>query len=215
MSHNKLSVSGVEPNRTGEITLNITDLTTDTPTTNETLVGTAGGDIEFGTLSTDYAISAYFYANDTSTQGGQSVTANGYTTQFIDNRFNENSQVSSGIGRIAQGCEGVTYGGNSSRLHAQLLLNAGTYLLEYNPHPTWSSSGNSEIQWRTGNGGSTAVVRGNLSYCASNSPSRTFLAIATSTAANSRVCPKVMTNSNQTIGAGVLRGQSMVSIRIQ
>jgi hypothetical protein len=215
MSHNKLSVSGVEPNGTGEITLNITDLTTDTPSTNETLVGTAGGDIEFGALSTDYAISAYFFANDTVTQGGQSVTANGYVTQFIDNRFNEDSRISSGIGRTAQGCDGVNYGGGSSRLHSQLLLNAGTYLLEYNPHPTWSSSGTSEIQWRTGNGGSTAVVRGNLSYCASNSPSRTFLAIATSTAANSRVCPRVMTNSNQTIGAGVLRGQSMVSIRIQ
>jgi hypothetical protein len=215
MSHNKISVSGVDPNSSGEIALNITDLTTDTPVTNDTLVGTAGGDIEFGTLSTDYAISQYFYVNDTSTQAGQRVTANGYVTQFLDNRFAEETEINSGIDSIARGCDGVNYGGGSSRLHSQLLLDAGTYFLEFNVHPAWSSSGTSQIQWRAGNNSSTAVVRGNLSYCASNSPSRNFLAIATSTATDSRVCPEIQANTNQTIGAGVPRGQSMFSIRIK
>ena len=214
MSHNKLTVNSNDVDSAGNISLTVGDVINDTPTAGETLVGTASG-VEFGSIYT--GISDYLYQVNSVGGSSQSVTSNGYFTQYIDNRQGDVTLVtnsSSAITSTAQGGEGITYGGGNSRLIGQLILDPGTYFVEEYPTPYWSSTGDSELQFQQGNAGS-ANVQGNFSYCYANSPSRPFYARVVASSSGDRVWPRIVNNTNQRIGGRYFRSQPIVAFKIE
>lgn len=216
MSYNKTTVNNQNPNSAGNITLNVSQVVNDTPSSGETIVGNASNDYEYGApIASLNPLQEYFFACNTNLGGSQSVTSYGYFTQYIDNRSGTIYNVESGIESTAQGGEGVTYGGGGSRMHAQIVVDVGTYFCEYYSTPKWTSSGgNSVFQYQQGNFG-TAEVIGNKAYCYNNSPSRNFYAVVKSSALNQRVWPRIVSNAgNQTIGASYTTSQAMIAYKI-
>ena len=161
-------------------------------------------------------LSEYFFAASTKAGGSQGVTAYGYITQYIDNRASPNTNVESGIESAGQGGDGVNYGGAGVLMHSQVVVDVGHYFVEFYPSPRWTSAGGeSVIQFVTGNDSSTADVKGNRAYCYDDSPSRNFYARVKSDSTNNRVWPKIISNSNQRIGAiSSTPCQSMIAYKI-
>jgi hypothetical protein len=215
MSHNKITVNSQDPTSAGDVTMSVSNVVGDTPSTGETIVGNASNQYEFGASPTPPdPLLEYFFVCNTNLGGSQGVTAYGYITQYVDNRSGTLYNVESGIQSTSQGGEGVNYGGGGSRIHGQIIVDQGHYFCEYYSTPKWTSSaGNSVFQYVQGNVG-TAEVIGNKSYCYNNSPSRNFYAVVKSTAANQRVWPKILSNSTQTIGASYATSQSMIAYKI-
>lgn len=216
MSHNKITVNNQNINSNSNIGLNVENILGSTPLNNQTIKGNASNEYEFGTSPTSLnPLTEYFFAcNDTNYNNSQNVTSYGYITQFIDNRSGTNFNVESGIQSTSLGGDNVNYGGGSSEIHSQLLIDEGNYFCEYYPSPNWTtSSGHSVLQFVQGNSGS-ADVKGNRSYCYTSSPSRNFYARVKSSGANQRVWPKIIENSNQRIGAEYQHSQSMIAYKI-
>ena len=215
MSHNKITINSKGSDSSGLLALGLEDVVGDTALSGETVRGTAAAGYEFGSAAGFNPVSEYFYATNTNAGGSQGVTSYGYITQYIDNRTNPNTNVESAIESSGQGGDGVNYGGATSRMHSQIIVDTGTYFVEYYPCPRWTSSGGfSELQYVQGNSGS-ADVKGNKAYCYDDSPSRNFYARVISTSDNNYVWPKIISNSNQRIGAAVSSPcQSMIAYKI-
>lgn len=221
MSYRVTSINTVDANNDNNIVLAITDCTTDTPAIGETLNGTAGADIEFGAPPTANNISEYFSVLDGSA-GSTTLVGSTYITQYIDNRAGVDHLVkSANYGSTATGGEGVVYGGGSARLYSQVDMPANsTAVFEYHVHPRFSgSAGNTQIQFVPGvTSGVTenVTVQSNYSYCASNSPSRSFYAIAVNNDATNPqlVWPKIQTNTSQRIGSFTANTQSIISFTV-
>ena len=215
MSHNKITVNSQDPTSAGDVTMSVSNVVGDTPSTGETIVGNASNQYEFGASPTPPdPLLEYFFVCNTNLGGSQGVTAYGYITQYVDNRSGTLYNVESGIQSTSQGGEGVNYGGGGSRIHGQIIVDQGHYFCEYYSTPKWTSSaGNSVFQYVQGNAG-TAEVIGNKAYCYNNSPSRNFYAVVKSTGTNQRVWPKILSNSTQTIGASYGTSQSMIAYKI-
>lgn len=209
-----MKVNNKEVSSSGDITLNVADVVNDTPSVNETIVGNASNGYEFGApISNPNPLTEYFYCVNTTGGSSQTVTGYGFYTQYIDNRSSTDYEIKSGIDRTSLGGEGVNYGGGSSRIHAQLLVDEGNYFFEYYPCPYWTTNGHSEIQFQQGNSG-TADVKGNIAYCYRNVPSRNFYARVISTGTNQRVWPRIISNTNQRIGANYATSQAMIAYKI-
>ena len=214
MSHNLTTVAGGAPSVGGDIDLGLADLGASAPVSGDTLLGTDSGGVEFGALPAPVFGGAHFFA--ASTVAGFSGTPPTYTSQYIDNRTTSLDTLNSnGVNRTNVGGENVSYGNGSSDLHAQLIFTTGTYFLEHHPYPNFSSSaGVSELQWVRGNAG-TANVKGNLAYCASDSPGRIFAGVAVTSGTGQRVWPKMISGANRYLGAGTaVRAQSMTAIKV-
>ena len=214
MSHNKIVVNSQSTDSSSDITLTVQNVVSDTASTNETIVGNASNEYEFGAApSTLNPLTEYFFVTNTNTGGSQSVTGYGYVGQYVDNRSGTLYENSLTIQSTSQGVDGVNYGGVSSRSHAQLLVDEGTYFVEFYPAPKWSGSGYSVLQLVQGNAG-TADVKGNRSYCYTNVPSRNFYARVKSTGTNQRVGPEILSNTNQTIGSKYSTSQAFIAYKI-
>lgn len=216
MSHNKISVNSQNPTSSGNVDLTVSTVVNDTPLNNETIRGTAAGGYEFGNAAALNPLSEYFFAASTRAGGSQGVTAYGYITQYIDNRTSPNTNVELGIESAGQGGDGVNYGGAGDLMHSQIVVDVGNYFVEFYPAPRWTSAGGeSVIQFVTGNDSSTADVKGNRSYCYDDSPSRNFYARVKSDSNDNRVWPKILSNTNQRIGAiSSTPCQSMIAYKI-
>lgn len=215
MSHNKLTVNTKAVDSNGDITLNVADVVNDTPAVNETIVGNASNDYEFGApIASPSPLSEYFFVTNTNTGSSQDVTGYGYYTQYVDNRNSSVTLINSGIDRTAQGGEGVNYASGNARMHAQLLVDDGTYFVEHYPCPYFpTSSGSNQMQWQKGNVG-TADVKSSISPCYKNVPSRNFYARVKSTGTNQRIWPRIISNSNQRIGGNYVHSQTMIAYKI-
>jgi len=215
MSHNKLTVNNKATDSSGDVILNVAEVVNDTPANNEAIIGNASGGYEFGApIAGLNPLTEYFFVTNTNTGSSQTVTDYGYYTQYVDNRNSSVTLVNSGIDRTAQGGEGVNYASGNARMHAQLLVDEGTYFVEHYPCPYWTStSGDSEMQWQQGNVG-TADVKSSISYCSKNQPSRPFYARVKSTGTNQRVWPRIISNTNQRIGGNYIHSQTMIAYKI-
>ena len=222
MSYRVTSINTVDANSDNNIVLAVTDCTTDTPATGETLIGTAGADIEFGAPPTANDISDYFGVAD-SAAGSTTLVGSTYISQYIDNRSGTDSLVkSTNYGSTNVGGDGIAYGGSgTARVYVQIDIPANKKaVMEFHVHPRFStSSGSSQLQWVAGvTGGVTEnmTVTGNHSYCASNSPSRSFYAIAVNNDATNPqlVWPKIQAQTNQRIGSFVANTQTIISFTV-
>lgn len=214
MSHNKLTVNNKATDSSGDVVLNVAEVVNDTPANNEAIIGNASGGYEYGApIAGLNPLTEYFFVTNTNTGSTQTVTGYGYYTQYVDNRNSSVTLVNSGIDRTAQGGEGVNYASGSARMHAQLLVDEGTYFVEHYPCPYWTSNGHSEMQWQRGNVG-TADVKSSISYCYRNQPSRAFYARVKSTGTNQRVWPRIISNTNQRIGGNYIHSQTMIAYKI-
>lgn len=214
MSHNKITVNNNDLDSNGNVSLTVVDVVNDTVTTGDTILGTASG-VEFGTFSS--GISDYIYQVNTNPGQYHSVTGRSFYTQYVDNRNNPVTLVtnsSSAITSTAQGGDGVNYGGGSSRIIGQLILDVGTYFVEEYACPYWSATGDCELQFQQGNSGS-ADVQGNFSYCYADSPGRPFYARVVASSNGDRVWPRIVNNTNQRIGGRYVRSQPIVAFKIE
>ena len=94
MSYRVTSINTVDANNDNNIVLAVTDCTTDTPATGETLIGTAGAEIEFGAPPTANDISEYFGVAD-SAVGTPNFVALTYINAYIYKRSGTYSLVKS------------------------------------------------------------------------------------------------------------------------
>ena len=184
MSHNNIKVNNQNPDSTGNVSLNVAQVVNDTPAVNEAIVGNASNEYEFGApIAGLNPLTEYFFVCNTNLGSSQTVTGYGYITQYVDNRSGVDYEINSGILSTPRGGDGVNYAGGNNRVHAQLLVDEGTYFVEYYPCPYWTTNGYSELQWQQGDSG-TADVKGNLAYCYRNKPSTNFYARVKSTGTN-------------------------------
>ena len=65
MSHNKITVNSQAPTSTGDVTMSVSSVVGDTPLTNETIVGNASNQYEFGASPTppDPLLEYFFVCN--------------------------------------------------------------------------------------------------------------------------------------------------------
>ena len=214
MSHNKITINSQNPDSSGNVVLNTSSTLTGSPSNNQTIVGNSSSEYEFGSAPSNVnPLTEYFYACNTNIGSSTLVTANGYITQYVDNRNGTNYNVESGIESNGTGGDGVSYGGGGSRMHSQLKVDNGIYFCEYYPCPRWSSSGSSVFQFVQGSS-SSADVKGNRSYSQSGAPARNFYARVKSTGTNENVWPKIISNTNQRIGSNYTNAQSMIAYKI-
>lgn len=222
MSYRVTSINTVNANSDNNIVLAVTDCTAGTPATGETLNGTAGADIEFGAPPTANNISNYFGVLD-SAAGSNTLVGSTYISQYIDNRSGTDNLVkSANFGSTNVGGGGIAYGGSwANQVYTQIDIPANKKaVMEFHVHPRFStSSGSSQLQWVAGvTGGVTEnmTVTGNHSYCASNSPSRSFYAIAVNNDATNPqlVWPKIQAQTNQRIGSFVANTQTIISFTV-
>ena len=214
MSHNKITINLQKSNADGDIELNVSSTLTGSPSNNQTIIGNSSNEYEFGSAPSDVnPLTEYFYVCNTTIGSNTLVTANGYITQYVDNRYGTNYNIESGIISAGTGGDGVAYGGGGSRMHSQLSVDAGIYFCEYYPCPRWSSSGSSVFQFVQGSS-SSADVKGNRSYSQSGAPARNFYSRVKSTGTNENVWPKIISNTNQRIGSNYTNAQSMIAYKI-
>lgn len=214
MSHNVTLVNSQSPSNEGDVALSVSSLVTGTASSDQTIRGNASNEYEFGAKPADVSpLSEYFYACNTTLGSNTFVTASGYITQYIDNRSSTDFNVESGIVSTNYGGDGVNYGGGSSRVHSQLIVDEGVYFCEFYPCPKWSSTGDSVQQFTQGDSG-TADVKGNRSYSQSGAPPRSYYARVISSSSNQRVWPEIISNTSQRLGAYYSSSQSMIAYKI-